>query len=338
MSKSATTPQIEAGPQFSVGVIVSDIALASADQDTPAELPGRIKIAPAGKVVTRDGRTYSFDPERLAARFNADGIPIPMDLDHAIVQSGAVGWIKALSAEADGLYGDVEWLETGAAALKARTHRFVSPTFHHTESGEATWLHSVALVAAPALAMPAIASAGHVGDSTLSASSTEDNTMKSIATALGLQPEADEPACLTAITALQSGKVDKAIHDETLAKLNAASTELTAIKEAARTKDVDAVLEAALTAKKITPAQRDHYASLCASDEGLESVKALLEATASGLAPSDIDKRDAPGAEDSELDPAQLSAKATAYQADQASKGITVDIIAAVNHVKGDSA
>lgn len=125
-----------------------------------------IKVAPRGSVVTRDGRSYSFNPETLAARFAADGIDIPIDFDHAIAvkaklgeRADAVGWVKQLQARLDGLWARVEWLQTALSALTSRTHRFISPTFHHDVAGTATWLHSIALVAAPALSMPAIASA-----------------------------------------------------------------------------------------------------------------------------------------------------------------------------------
>jgi phage I-like protein len=128
--------------------------------------PNLVKVAPRGPVMTRDGRSYTFVPETLVARFTADGIDLPIDLDHSIARSSqsgeradAVGWVKKLQACADGLYAHVEWLQSGLAVLASRTHRFISPTFHHDASGTATWLHSIALVAAPALSMPAIASA-----------------------------------------------------------------------------------------------------------------------------------------------------------------------------------
>jgi phage I-like protein len=125
-----------------------------------------VKVAPRGPVQTRDGRSYTFVPEVLVARFAADGIDLPVDLDHSVARSSqsgeradAVGWVKKLQARADGLYAHVEWLQSGLSVLASRTHRFISPTFHHDAGGTATWLHSIALVAAPALSMPAIASA-----------------------------------------------------------------------------------------------------------------------------------------------------------------------------------
>lgn len=143
-----------------------NFALGTVTLDVAGDAPTWVKVAPRGAVTTRDGRSYRFDPETLASRFAADGIDIPVDLDHGIARktlfgerADAVGWVKELQARLDGLYARVDWLATGLAVLASRTHRFISPTFRHDDAGTATWLHSIALVAAPALSMPAVASA-----------------------------------------------------------------------------------------------------------------------------------------------------------------------------------
>ena len=68
-------------------------------------------------------------------------------------------------------------------------------------------------------------------------------TVKAIAGALGLQPEASETACLDAIGALKTGAVSKAVHDATLATLDAAKSELETIRSAGRKAEVDALIE-----------------------------------------------------------------------------------------------
>lgn len=47
-----------------------------------------IKIAPRGPTTTRTRKPYAFDPEALAARFNADDVKVPIDFDHGIVRLG----------------------------------------------------------------------------------------------------------------------------------------------------------------------------------------------------------------------------------------------------------
>ena len=126
-----------------------------------------IKITPRGRVECRDGRTFAFNPEKLVARFDNDETKLPIDFNHGTEILGAkgervdaIGWIEQLEARDDGLYGHVEWLETGKAALAAKTQRYVSPTFSYDRDGNAQWLRSVALVTTPGLMkMPALASA-----------------------------------------------------------------------------------------------------------------------------------------------------------------------------------
>lgn len=302
--------------------------------------PRWVQVTPRGDVTTRDGRRYIFEPERLVARFAADGIDVPADIDHATSRSAfgggkadAVGWIKQLEARPDGTWALVDMLDAGKEALAKKTHRYLSPTFSHTEAGLATWLHSIALVAAPALSMPAIASASL-------SHQQETSSMKDIAKALGLADTADQAACLSAITTLTTGKVDKAVHDQALATLTAATTRVAALEaeiagrdKAGHEAQVKALLDAALKDKKIVPAQRDQFAKLCATAEGLKEVQALLDATPASLQASGLDDRavetgDAPKHED-------LLAKAHA-EIEKASKaGLVLSLADAVMKVSG---
>lgn len=331
MTNRSASP-LNDSPGVAIGVTaLSADALAVADGDWPRW----VQVTPRGEIVTRDGRRYTFEPERLVARFAADGIDVPSDLDHAISRKAtsgdradAVGWIKRLEARPDGTYALVDMLDAGKEALTKKTHRYVSPTFAHTEAGLATWLHSIALVAAPALAMPAIASAQPTNH--------QETTMsKEIAKALGLAENADEAACLSAITTLTAGKVDKAVHDQALANLTAANQKVAALQADLAARDqadhkakVDAVIEAALTAKKIVPAQRDQFAALCATAEGLAQVQALLAATPANLQASDLSTRSAPSGDAAA--PSDLLVKAHALIEGAAKSGRALSLADAV--------
>jgi phage I-like protein len=329
MTHRSASPQIaslDAAPDVAFGVLTIDAASLAAGGEGGERW---IQVTPRGAVDTRDGRHYIFEPERLVARFAADGIDLPIDFDHAIPtkaklgeKADAVGWIKRLEARPDGTYALVELLAAGDAALKARTHRFVSPTFPHTKEGLALWLHSAALVAAPALPMAAIASASHTPkeQSMLKAiasalglaegadeaaclaaiSKLSNDPLRPIAKALGLAETADGPACLSAISGLSTAKVDKVVHDQALANLAAATTQVSTLTAqlAARDKTdheakVKALLDGALKDKKIVPAQREHYAGLCATAEGLAQVTTLLASTPATLQASNLDDRQA---------------------------------------------
>lgn len=309
---------------LTTGIIAGEVA--ALDAGAP---PDWVRVAPAGRVETRDGRTFTFEAATLAARYTADAVDLPIDIDHAIARRGSLGekadavaWIKELSARPDGLWARVEWLESGLAVLSARTHRYISPTFRHDTSGRATWLHSVALVAAPALAMPAVADA--------TGADQETSVLSAIAQALGLAGTADEAACLNAIS---TGVVPREVHAQTLANLAATTTELTALKDAIRKDKVDALIESALAAKKIVPAQRERYAALCATDDGLAQVTALLDATPANLPGSGLDTRQPPtgGGDDAVV----LSARATEYRTRMAAGGVQMSMADAVIAVHG---
>lgn len=333
MARRPATPSAS----LASGVIAGEVAAHLAAED--AVPPDWIKLTPAGRVTTRDNRSYAFDPAALAARFAAEAIDIPVDLDHGVSkramfgETGAVvGWIKEVEAREDGTWGRVEWLPAGRETLAARTHRYVSPTFHHEADGTATWLHSISLVPAPALAMPAVASA--------TPTPSETSMLKAIAAALGLADTADEAACLAAIGTLSTGKVDKALYDQALNNLVAANAKAdeaaglaAQLAATARTEKVDALLEEALKAKKILPSQRGQFAALCATDEGLAQVAELLANTPAHLQASSLDSQE-PATGDVATDPVALAAEATRYQKKQAEGGVTMSHAEAVIAVK----
>lgn len=294
LTLSTLAPDVTGLAEAMTGLTVLDAYLADPAAAAKQTGPEWIKIAPRGKFTTRDGRVFDVDPELLAARFEADGVDLPIDVDHATVKKAmfgeaapAVGWVSKLEARADGLYGKVEWLAAGLEILSARTHRYISPTLKHDENGKAYWLHSAALVAAPAASMAAVASADL---STLK----EPTMLKAIAAALGLSEDASEASCLSAVTSLKT-RIDPAIHQEALTKVQTLSAELEARNKADHQAKVDALLEGALTAKKIVPAQRDQYAALCATPEGLVQVTALFATMTATLNASGLDEKKADG-------------------------------------------
>ncbi len=281
-------------------------ALASA-LPTEAAPPAWITIFPrSGPIDTRDDRRFTVDPAALISRFQADGVAIPIDVNHSThhaartgARADAVGWVTELRLLDGALQGKVDWLDEGKSLLAARSYKFVSPDFFHTSDGVTTWLRSVALVTAPALGnQKALASAS---------SQQKEATMKNLASALGAIADANEEALLAALT---SGFVPKKVHEETCAALNAAKTELENIAAAGRKARVDALLEDALEKKKIVPAERDHYATLCATDAGFESVKALLAAKPATLQASGLDDKKVDDKSPAMPGAAQLAAEA----------------------------
>ena len=361
-------------PTIGLGVVAGEIATAAAGDGQAT--PEWIRVTPRGTAATRDGRSYSFDPEALVARFSADAVDVAVDTDHGLAlravkgeRVDAVGYAAELQARPDGTYARVTWNDGGLAVLAARTHRYVSPTFHHDETGRATWLHSISLVAAPALSMPALLHAlGHTSEPSmkriaaalglpetadeaaclaalgqrtetkpiakalglaetatsaacLAAIGTIAGGLKPVAKALGLPETADEAACLSAIGTLKGSAGE--LVNQLQSQLSATTGRLAAVEKAAREKDVTELLEGALKARKIVPAQREHLAALCATDEGLAGVRAMLGATVPGLQPSGLDGRRAETGE-VEQDPVTLAAKARAIQAERETAGVPI--------------
>lgn len=261
-----------------------------------------------GKLTTRDGRGFTADGKALLAAFREDGIEIPVDemhqTDTAMAAGGAaraVGWISELRIRDGALEGKVDWADAGKALLAAKAYRYTSPSFFHDAEGRALRLKAVALVTAPALGnQPALAAA----------QTQPEPPMKSIANFLGLSEDANESSCLAALTTRMAEMAPKKALDEAVANLAAANARLDAVNAAARAAKVDALIGDALKAKKIIPAEKDHYVALCATEVGLDAVEKLFAAKGAVLAGSGLDaqRQPEPGAP---VKAAQLAAKAT---------------------------
>ncbi|MCJ8510426.1 phage protease [Rhizobium lemnae] len=230
--------------------------------------PSWVKLALRGKFIGRDGRSFDVSPETLVERFNADGIPIPIDVDHSTVNKAklggdapAVGWIEELSAREDGLWGRVIWLPEGERILAAKTHRFLSPAILEDKiTGKATWLHSASLVAAPALAMGTLASAD---PDTSKAMTSVDLT---IASALGLSADATGEQVAAEITLLVAKSNGFEAH---LNALQSAFKSLSSEVANSRSERINQKVEDAIRCGTITPALKDFCITLASSSEEL---------------------------------------------------------------------
>lgn len=125
------------------------------------QVPDWIHLIPAGTFSGDDGRGpyKASDPQKLIeASLPAGGRPLPVDYEHGTVvpsRSGAAaGWITALQARDDGIWGKVEWTGAGRKAVESREYRFLSPMFLHTQNrdgGEITRILGTALTNTPNL-------------------------------------------------------------------------------------------------------------------------------------------------------------------------------------------
>ncbi len=277
-------------------VLASALPDAGAAPDGPPEW---IKLTPLGKVQGRDGRgPYDFgDAARAAAVVAASnayaGTVDPLiDYDHAfdlaaargLGNAPAAGWIKELQARADGIYARVDWTAAGAAKLKSREYRYVSPTFHHAADGTVLRILRAALTNHPNLYLPALASAGthqeHCMDPTLTAllaalgmpATTDVNgaiarvhglvatsasaraDLDRIATAAGLAAGAAPTAIAAAVSAEPDPKAWVP-----MATYTAAASALTELQGKTVEQEAVAAIEKAMGEGKVPPVMRDHY-------------------------------------------------------------------------------
>lgn len=182
--------------------------------------PKRIQLFRMGENRTNNGQPLAvFMVDDIAhataiiaaTKARLGGAQLMGDYDHqapATVDKGvaapASGWIdpETLTAQADGIWGEVEWTAKASAHIQAKEYRYISPYFSFKPDGRVSSIINFALVNIPNLDLAAVASAlTHDVDT-----HEEDNdlmTLKAIATALGLPATADEASIIAGIAALQ---------------------------------------------------------------------------------------------------------------------------------------
>lgn len=272
--------------------LAADVALCAAlPLPTGDTAPDWIHLLPAGEITTVDSRgPYRIsDAEALIAASMADGARLPVDENHAtdlLAPQGhpapARGWITALQARADGIWGQVEWTGAGRELVAGRAYRHVSPVIAHRKDKTVTGVLRASLVNRPNLR--GLAALHHQDPSmdflakvrqalglkddadeaaTLTAlgalrtsSSTHAAQLAPIAKAAGLAEDADGAAVLQAVQTLRDPA--KTVPAETVVALQA---EITALKTDRAREKAEGYVDAAIKAGKIAaPAQmRDHY-------------------------------------------------------------------------------
>lgn len=122
------------------------------------ELPERIRLLPLGEVVLGDGRQPFVVTEaslaNIMSAWKARGNDMVIDYEHQTVtgqEAPAAGWIKELSATADGLWARVVWTDRAREYLERKEYRYFSPVVRLGEKREVVDLLHVALTNYPAI-------------------------------------------------------------------------------------------------------------------------------------------------------------------------------------------
>lgn len=307
----------EGGLQF--GGVAFEVAMAAAGDGAPTP-PDWIQLTPRGPVKARDGRSFRFDPEKLAAAWRAEQLRLPIDFAHESDHVELLGarparaWIVEVQAREAGLFGKVEWLPDAIAALSAKSYRYISPTFWlEADKASARLLKGAALVVAPALGMPALASAS---------SPSGDRPMKSLLAKLGLTENATEEEALAKLSALTTVDPAAYVPAAQLAAANdalaQAQAKLRAIDEAAALAKCQALVDKGVADGRIAPAAKEHFLAMAKAD--FASAEKAIGAMPALLAAGQDDAAKKAGAEaaDGALTPEEIAmCAATGITAEQ---------------------
>lgn len=163
-----------------------------------------------------DQEHWSYDPERSSESF---------------------GWIKELQNRDNGIWARVDWTALGETAVQGGTYRFVSPTWlpnqvEHLGNNRIRPLRldSAGLTNSPNLKGMVPFNNRQPGTGTAN-KPNETKRMKTVATALGLSPDASEEAILAEVTKLLSASKASKTEVETMSnRVTTLQGEITALK------------------------------------------------------------------------------------------------------------
>ncbi|MND24083.1 Mu-like prophage I protein [compost metagenome] len=242
-----------------------------------------LPLVPAGVFAGNDGRSWNnSNPDAVVASFTKKR---PFDIEHATHIKGpqgekapAVGWILALQNIAGEVWGMVDWNSEGREILEKKEYAFYSPAFLFDESGTVRGIASAGLTNEPNLdQLPA-----------LNREETQMPLPVELTQALGLGADAEIATALTAINTLKADHqlalnranagpdltkfVPKETHELALNRATAAEAK---VKESAEAK-LTALVDDAISAGKIAPANKEMYLAVCRSEGGVEQFNAFV--------------------------------------------------------------
>ncbi|MPW30467.1 peptidase [Agarivorans sp. B2Z047] len=276
-----------------------------------------LMMLPAGEFEGEDGRSFSNStPQAVVDAFTK---PLPFDEEHASVlkaafgdSAHATGWLEELEVRDGAVWARVEFNSNGEWLINSKAYRFYSPAFLHTADGTVISLDSAGLTNKPNLAdLPALNRAQ---------SNMENETVplsKAIAQALGLTESATDDEAVTAIGTLKTNAdpklalnsavakgdfVPKATHQLALNRATTAEARLAEIDKA----DQESIVDEAIEAGKIAPANRDMYLAICSTQTGRAQFAAYV-ASAAPIVDSETKSKGKPPQGDGKLEPHELA-------------------------------
>ncbi len=189
---SSGMQQIAAHPFSSCTVALMGVGLPAAE-----EPPEWVHLLPTaqGRIETNDSRGPYFvsDAAALIAASFEGVTELPLDENHATdltpgAPSPARGWITAMEARDDGIWGKVRWTRSGRELVADQAYRGISPVFLHSDDKTVRRILRASLVNNPNLrGLATLHQEGNV------------NFMQKLAEKLGLNAEATEDQIFAAL-------------------------------------------------------------------------------------------------------------------------------------------
>ena len=264
-----------------------------------ADVPEWVEVLPPGpSIVGRDGRTWSYDPAQVMAATLAHGADLPFDYDHATElkapqgdEAPAAGWVREYRLNQRGaMEARVEWTERARAAIAAREYRYVSPVFLFDQDGRIHRFSSFGLVNKPNLAIKAL------NAEQSQPTPEEPMALAAILAALGLPETATDQQAVAAVSTLKTDLqvaqnaertpsldkyVPRADYDGAVQRAQNAEQQLKQRDQEQLQTAINAEIEAALKAGKITPATKAYHLAQCQQEGGLERFREFVKAAPS---------------------------------------------------------
>ncbi|KPA91389.1 Mu-like prophage I protein [Pseudomonas asplenii] len=275
----------------------------SALPSTEGQPPEWIELIPTGPTVTgRDGRTWLFDElaqQLVLAAFTERGIDMVIDWEHATEVSApkgeeapAAGWIDQLELRDGALWGHVNWTPRAGGQVVAKEYRFVSPVFDYDDTYRRILrMVSVGLTNKPNLVLTAL---NHEQEPQMAIS-------LALAVALGVDPTATDEQAVAAVTQLKATAtarnneqpslekfVPRGDYDQAVSRATNAENALATRKADDHKAVVNAEIDAALKAGKITPATADYHRACCSEQAGLDRFREFVKAAPAIAEPSGL--------------------------------------------------
>lgn len=282
------------------------------------EVPTEVMLVPPGATVKgRDGREYlNNDPAAILAWFANREVDLTFDWLHATElkapkgdEAPASGWGKfgTMIAKPDGsVWINVEWTPRGAEAIKNREYRYISPVYLCDATMAIRGISSVGLTNKPNVFIPALN--GEQSPLPTGGLPMDLATfLKMLAAILGL-PETATAEQILAAAKEKCGAapemnfeknpppltlfVPRADFDSLMTRYTNAEKAITDTATEQLKKEANSEIEAALTARKITPGTRAYYEKQCNTEAGLKEFRDFVKAAPVIAADSNLDTKE----------------------------------------------